>query len=154
MAGKRQAYSIIELIIVMSILAALAFVAVPKFHLSAVYRQKADAAAAKIVTDLRRTRRLAISDAAGNTDGFELKMVGSSPYTEYEIENRNTSETVDSHTIDSNVNVSCPGNREFEFGPLGNLLTSSGTEITVSAEGKSFTITIVSATGMIKCVEN
>ena len=152
MSGKRQAFTIVELLIIMMIVAVLAVIAVPRLQFATVRRKKADATARKIVTDLRRTRGLAIADAATNTDGFKLKMSGSAPYDEYEIENKDTGETVDSHTIDSAV--SCTGGNEFEFGPLGNLLSGSDTQLAVSADGKTFTITVIPATGMIKCTEN
>ncbi len=152
MRRLKYAYTIVELIIIVLFLGVLAAIAVPKLNFSAIFKQQADCLARKIVTDLRRTRTLAISDAASNTDGFAMNMTGSSPYTGYEIVNLNTEETVDSHTIDSDV--SCTGGDEFQFGPLGNLLSGSDTELTVSAPGKTFTITITSATGMVKCTEN
>jgi len=132
----------------------LAAVAIPRLNFAIISKHKAEATAKKIVIDLRRTRRLAISDAANNTRGYELYMVNPSPYASYKIEDRTPPPTtVDSLTIDSDVSVTCPGQKFFEFGPLGNL-ESGGTEITVSAEDKSFTITILEATGVVKCVEN
>ena len=152
MTKKRQAYSLTELIIVVAFIGIFAAIAVPRLNFAIISKNKAETTAKKIVTDLRRTRRLAISDAADNTDGFKLGMVGPDPYTSYEIENDDTAETVDSHTIDSEV--TCTGGSMFIFGPLGNLKPASDTQLTVSAEGKTFTITIVPATGMIKCTEN
>jgi Tfp pilus assembly protein FimT len=152
MAQKRTAYSLVELIIVVIFLGALAAIAVPRLNFSAITKQKADTTAWKIVTDLRRTRSLAISNAADNTAGFALNMTGSAPYSGYQIQNLNTSTVVDSHTIDSNIN--CTGSSQFKFGPLGNLLTGSGNQLVVSASGKTFTITLTSATGMVKCTEN
>jgi len=174
MAKTRNGYSLTELIIIVVFLGVLAAIAIPRFNFAIIAKQKADCQARKIVTDLRRTRRLAISDAPNNTDGFQLKMVGISPvpipvpapalpllaapvvrrlgYTGYEIINLNTGTTIDSYTIDSNIR--CTGGRYFSFGPLGNLLAGSGTQLTVSAEGKTFTIDIVLATGTIKCTEN
>jgi len=149
---KRHAYSIIELIIVVLFLAAFAAVAVPRLNFSAITKSKADCLAGKIITDLRRTRTLAISNAANNTEGFELYMVGSSPYSGYEIRNIDTSEVVDSHTI--TPGISCTGGGTFKFGPFGDLLTGSDTDLTVSAEGKIFTISIIAATGTVKCTEN
>ena len=154
MRRLKYAYTIVELIIIVLFLGALAAIAVPKLNFSTIFKQQADGLARKIVTDLRRTRRLAISDAATNTDGFALNMTGSSPpgYTGYNIVDANSDETVDSHTIDSDV--TCTGGDEFQFGPLGNLLSESDTELTVSVPPKTFTITITSATGMVKCTEN
>ncbi|MBW8040622.1 MAG: hypothetical protein FVQ85_11535 [Planctomycetes bacterium] len=152
MARQKSAFTIVELILIVLIVGILTLVAVPRLNLAVISKHKAEATAKKIVTDLRRTRRLAISDAANNTTGFALKMTSSVPYTGYEIENLDTQTTIDSHTIDSAVN--CAGGDQFEFGPLGNLLSGSDTQLTVAAGGKTFTITITSATGMIKCMEN
>jgi Tfp pilus assembly protein FimT len=149
MARNEVGYSLVELIIVVIFLGVFAVVAVPRLNFATVSKQKAHALARQLVTDLRRTRSLAISDAASNTEGYELKMVGAAPYAAYEIENCGTGETVDSHTIDSKV--SCTGDNKFEFGPLGNLKAGSGSGLTVSADGKSYTITIVPATGAAKC---
>jgi len=151
MARQKRAFTLVEVILVVLFLGIMAAIAIPRLSLSVSSKQKADCLARKIVTDLRRTRRLAISNAASNTVGFKLTMTGS-PYTGYNIVDANSSETVDSHTIDSAV--SCEGGDEFEFGPLGNLLSESDTQLIVSAGEKTFTINITSATGMVKCTEN
>lgn len=151
--SSKPAYSLVELIIVMIFLGIFAAIAVPRINFAVITKQKSDTVARKIVTDLRRTRTLAISDAANNTVGYALNMTGTSPYSGYEIENLDTLTVVDSHTIPSGI--SCTGGDEFKFEPLGNLLTGSDTELTVSTdtEDRSFTITIINATGMVKCVE-
>ena len=151
---KDKAFSLVEMIIIVMWLGILAAIAVPRLNLAAISKHKAQTTARKIVTDLRLTRRLAISDAANNTKGFELKMVGSVPYTRYEIENVDTHATVASHTLDSDVSISCPTGPRFIYGPLGNMKPGSGTGLTVSGGGRSFTISIIQATGAIKCVEN
>lgn len=149
---NRPGYNLLELIVVVLILGILAYIAIPRAQLAAIHRKEADTTARKIITDLRRTRRLAISDAANNTDGYSLNMTGSSPYSSYEIVNLSTSETVDTLTIDSDV--SCTGGSAFQFGPLGNLKSGSDTQLTVAAQGKIFTIDIISGTGAVKCTEN
>lgn len=151
MAQKRTAYSLVEVIIVVLFIGILAAVSVPRLKFAAISKHKAEATAKKIVTDLRRTRGLAIANAADNTKGFKLGMGKPAPYTDYIIKSEGTAEIVDSHTIDSGV--SCTGGSDFTFGPLGSL-TGNDTQLTVSAEGKTFTITIIPATGMIKCTEN
>jgi Tfp pilus assembly protein FimT len=148
------AYTLTELIVIVAVIAAMAFIAVPRLQFAALCGQQADTVARKIVTDLRRTRRLAISSAATNSKGFELKMVPPAPYTTYEIEDRDTHTVVDSQTIPPEIDVTCSGSHKFRFGPLGNLKSGSGTELTVSAEEKSLTITVNTATGMVTCTEN
>jgi Tfp pilus assembly protein FimT len=149
---KSQGNTLIELIIVLLFIGILTSIAVPRFSFSAIFKKKADTTARKIVTDLRRTRMLAITNAASNQAGFELAIIGSSPNASYEINNLNTSATIDTHTISDKI--VCTGGATFEFGPLGNLLASSDTQIQLSSNGKTFTITIIPATGLIKCVEN
>ena len=149
MAKKRTAFSLVELIIIVMWVGILAAIAVPRLNFAIISKQKADTVARKIVTDLRLTRRLAISNAAI----FGLRMVAPSPYTTYEIIDYTPPPTVvDTHTIDSDV--SCAGDSNFKFGPLGNLTDIGHTQLTLTAEGKSFTITIIPATGAVKCVEN
>ena len=152
MARQKTALTLVEVILAVLFLGIMAVIAIPRLSLSTLSKQKADCLAQKIVTDLRRTRRLAISNAAGNTAGFKLNMTGSSPYTGYDIVDANSDETVDSQTIDPAV--SCTGGDEFKFGPQGNLLSESDPQLVISADGKTFTIDITSATGMVKCTEN
>jgi Tfp pilus assembly protein FimT len=154
MAKTRNGYSLTELIIIVVFLGILAAIAVPRFNFAIIAKQKADCQARKIVTDLRRTRGLAISNAADNSDGYALNMAGLAPgpYTGYQIVDLNDLSTVDSHTIDSAV--TCTGGSQFQFNYLGNLKTGSDTQLIISAEGKTFTIDIVPATGTVKCTEN
>ncbi|MBA7618079.1 hypothetical protein ES703_25398 [subsurface metagenome] len=153
---KRRAFSLVELILIVAFIGIFAAIAVPRLNFAIISKQKTENITRKVVTDLRLTRRLAISDAANNTKGFELKMVGSVPYTSYEIENVDTKATVASHTLDPGVTITCPTGITFAFGPLGNLEAGSADEmeINISTEGISFAITINSATGAVKCVEN
>jgi len=54
---------------------------------------------------------------------------------------------------DSGLSLINPTGIRYIFGPLGNL-EGSATQMIVSTEGRSFTITINPATGAVKCVEN
>ena len=147
-----RGFSLVELILVVLFLGLFAAMAAPRFNFAAPAAQKAETTAKKIMASLWRVRRLAISEAAGNPAGYALIMQGPSPYTGYTIENASTSTTVDTCTIDASV--SCTGGATFTFGPLGNLQPGSDRTLTVSASGKTFTITVGVATGIVKCEEN
>ena len=147
-----RAYSLVELILVVVFVGIFAAIAIPRINFAIISEQEIDTVAKKIVTDLRRTRVLAITDAANNSDGFILDMTGSGPYTGYEIINDDTGAVVDRHTF--GPDIACDGNGKFEFGPLGNLVTGSGTVLKIAAGDRSFVIDIISATGTVKCTEN
>ncbi len=150
MKNECKAHTLVELIIIVAILGALAFIAVPRLQFAAVYRKQADTVARKIVTDLRRTRRLAISNAATNTGGFALNRTGST----YEIVDLSDGSTIPNGTFSIDSKISCSGGTGFQFGTLGNLKTGSDSQLTVSSNGKTFTISIIPATGIIQCTEN
>jgi len=150
----KKAFTLAELIVIVLIVGVIAFIAVPRLDFSGVSRMKSETVAKKIVTDLRRVRELAISDAANNTNGYSVLMTGPSPYTGYQIKNLKTSAIADTQTIPAGISCTTTGGSEFKFGPLGNTLTGSGTRIIVSGSGKISTIDITSATGMIKCTVN
>jgi len=152
MSRLRRAFSIAELIVVVIFIGTLAMISIPRINFAIISKQKAHTTAEKIATDLRRARRLAIADAAGNSKGFSLRMKGSKSYDGYEIVNLKSKVVVDSHQIDPQV--VCRGDKEFKFGPLGNPENKSGKKLKVSSQGRSFTITVVPATGMVKCVED
>jgi Tfp pilus assembly protein FimT len=147
MTKKRKAHTLVELIVIVAILGALAFIAIPRLQFATLYRKQADTVARKIVTDLRRTRQLAISNAATNTNGFALNRTGLT----YQIVDGNGA-PIPNGTFSIDSKITCSGGTNFQFGPLGNL-TGSDSQLAVYAEGKTFTITITPATGMIQCTE-
>lgn len=150
MLKRANAHTLIEAMIIVLILGTLAFVAIPRMNFSILYRTQVDTTARKIVTDMRRARLLAITNAASNSDGFALKRTDST----FKIEDSSDSSTVLNSTFTVDSSISCSGGTNFEFGPLGNLKTGSDSTLTVSSEGKSFTISVTAATGSIKCTEN
>ena len=149
MTKKSNAHTLVELIIIVAMLAAVAFIVIPRLHFSTLYRKQADTVARKIVTDLRRTRQLAISSAATDPNGYALSITG--PI--YKIVDGNGT-PIQNGTFSIDPQISCSGGTNFRFGPLGNLTVYDSNQLTVSAEGKIFTISITTATGMIKCTEN
>ena len=93
---------------------------------------------------------MALRDAAENAKGFELQRIGT-PWTGYQIDNLDSHVTLDTRTFDSGITVN--GGQKYDFGRLGNL-TTGGSAIVLSADGKTYTITFVAATGAVKCTES
>jgi Tfp pilus assembly protein PilE len=152
MTKQRKAFTVVELLLIVLFLGIFAAIAVPRLQFATLHGKQADTDARKIVTDLRRTRTLAISNAVTHPDGYMLEVTGSSSYRISIINGA----IVDTLTIDSTI--TCIDGTEFRFGHLGNpQQPGSGTQLTVAAGaagGKSFMITITSATGAVKCQEN
>ena len=147
MASGEKGFTLVELLIVVILIGVMTFVAVPRMGFSLITGSKAQTNAQKIAAAIRYTRSLAIANAATNQQGFSLNMTGS-PYSGFEIVNLATSDVNEIGSIDQSV--SCTGADVFSFGPLGNRQIDSDS-LTVSAGGKTYTITVVSATGMVRC---
>jgi prepilin-type N-terminal cleavage/methylation domain-containing protein len=150
MLKSHRGYTLVELIVVVTITAAMAVVAIPRFSFRLVSRTKAEASAYKLIADLRLARSMAIRDAATNDKGYEVDLAS----TTYTIVNTKTNTTVASHTFTSGVTVAWVGSSKFVFEPLGDLKSGSGTQITLSAGGRTCTLTFVPATGDIKCAKS
>ena len=148
--NRSGAYTLVELLVVVAIAGILAMVAIPRLQFGAIHRSKGEAAAWKIVTDLRRTRNLAITDAATNPDGYALNIQTSGGSSSYEIVDLGTLNVVDSHTLDSSIVHT--GQQSLKFNSLGALESGSDRSVTLSASDKTFTITVVPATGTVKWV--
>jgi len=146
---KQKGVTLVELIIVVVMIGALAFVAIPRMNMGVVTKHKAQTTAGKLASAIRKTRSLAITNAATNPTGFRLSMTGSSPYTGFEIIDLSDNSTVETQSIDSDV--SCAGAIRFTFAPLGNRDSSESGTLSVSGNGKTVTITVTSITGAVKC---
>ena len=153
MAG-RKGFTLMEMIIVTVIMGVFAALTIPRLSFSAVNKKQAETAVRRFVTDLRRTRSLAIRDAATHSNGFRLKLAGN-PSSSYDIIDRDSGETLETHSFDSAISIAYSGgDQNLDFGPLGNLATSSADTITISGYDKSYTVTIVYSTGSTRFSES
>ncbi|UCD50901.1 MAG: prepilin-type N-terminal cleavage/methylation domain-containing protein [Phycisphaerales bacterium] len=149
---RRRGYTVAELLVVVLIIGVLAAVGVPRLQFGLRDRSQGSVTAWKIVTDLRRTRSLAILHAATNPQGFALNVRRQGKNTTYDLVDLSNSRVVESHAIDSSV--VCEGGASFQFGPLGALKDGSDSSLELSLGPSTFELTVVPATGTVRCVEN
>jgi type II secretory pathway pseudopilin PulG len=141
-------HTLVEVVTVVLVISILACVAVPRLNLGAVWGARADAMVQRLATDLRHTRALAITQAAGHPDGFALIMQGADPCRSYQIIDQHDRTAVTTCNIPAGVQ--CRGGRRFEFGPLGNLQNGSDTRLHIRTEDKAYLVEIVPATGAVE----
>ena len=70
MVARKKAFTLVELILILLLLAVVSAICIPRLNFAAVSNQNTECLVSKIVTDLRHTRTLAMSNAANNTAGF------------------------------------------------------------------------------------
>jgi prepilin-type N-terminal cleavage/methylation domain-containing protein len=145
-----RGHTLVELIVVVAILAVLTAVAVPRLRFDAVRQARGQIAAQSIATDLRLARSQAILRAINSPAGCALNMTGSQPYDGYEIVDLGDLSVIASHDLPAGVQ--CTGGTQFQFSPLGGLKEGSDTHLNVTAEGRTTTITVLPATGMVRCL--
>jgi len=141
--------SYFELLLVLALLGLLAAATAPRIRMTAVDRQTARSVARQITADLRYARQLALTDAGSNTRGYDLIMEGSGSFTGYSICNRQSGKILQAAPISSNIQ--CTGGQIFSFGPMGNLLAGSATELQAGAGDETYSITVIPATGSVLC---
>jgi len=150
--GKpKDAFSLIELVLVAALLGVIAMIAIPRIGGGAADRLAATTTAREIASDMRLARSLAIANAGTNPLGYAVQMTGGSPYSGYRIVNLTTSATVSTKTVAAAV--VCTGDGEFRFSALGSLSGGSGTALSVSADGRQYALTLAPATASVTIQE-
>ena len=147
-----RGHTLAELVVVVLILGALTCIAVPRLPFWARDRRQAEVEARKIVSGLRRTRSLAILQAATHPGGFALVIGRHGQATGYEILDLDNSAVVDSQTLASGVR--CQGHSRFCFNGLGALKDSGRAFVDVSLADTTFAISVTPSTGAVQCVKS
>jgi prepilin-type N-terminal cleavage/methylation domain-containing protein len=147
---RRNGHNLVELVVALAIIGVLTCIAVPRLPLGAVRRARVETAARRVMMDLQLARSRAILQATQSPAGCALTMTGSPPYQAYQLVDLGDARVIASHDLPSGVR--CTGGSRFEFDPLGRLKAGSDTQLNVTAEGRMRTITVVPATGMVKCL--
>ncbi len=141
----RAGFTLIELILAVAVLAILVSIAIPRIGWDAMGKVQAETAARQFSDYLKLARSLAITHASSNGSGY--KVVLSGPFTSYSVINVVTSEVVKG-PIDIPEGITCSGDDEFHFTPLGQLQGGSTLTLQFTKSGDT-TVVTVTAIGRI-----
>ena len=138
----KAGFTLVELVLVVAVLAILVSIAIPRIGWDTMGKVQAETAARQFSDYLKLARSLAITHASSNSSGY--KVVLSGPFTSYSVINVATSEVVKG-PIDIPEGVTCSGDDDFHFTPLGQL--QGGSTLTLQFL-KSGDTTVVTATAI------
>ncbi len=137
----RTGFTLVELILVVAVLAILVSIAIPRIGWGTMGKVQAETAARQFSDYLKLARSLAITHASSNSEGYEVVLSPSKPYT-YSLINANTSDVIKG-PVALPEGVNRRGDRTYQFTPLGNLSVSRELEVEFSKAGDT---TVVSVT--------
>ncbi len=137
-----EGYSLLEILLVVTIIGIFASVAVPYFGTGLLRRMNAYTTARQIASDLAYTRTLAVTT---NKNHILRCYPSASPYSQYKIFRSDGGEVQVGHTREIDDNVVCAGDREWIFEPLGNA-TADGT-LSVTSGTYQYDVKVIAATG-------
>ena len=135
----KPSYTLIELLFVVVVLGVLSAIAIPRFSGELITKMRVKTAARKLISDLRLTRRLSVTD----NENYRLSINSSS--NQYAIYNSSSSQIGHTRDIDSNIGIN--SDKDFIFESLGNLSLSSDTGVSLSADENRADISVVIPTG-------
>ncbi len=138
----KKAFTLVEVMVVVAVLGVIVAIALPRF--GGVNERRLEAEARRIQSDLRLTRRLAITD---NSD-YILKITpASNVYKIYAGSIAPGNQVGETRTIKSEITAS--GDDEFTFESLGNADASSGTSLTLTTGSSQYKLYVTIATGRV-----
>jgi len=135
----KSSYTLIELLFVIIVLGILSAIAIPRFSGDYIIKTRVKTAARTLLSDLRLVRRLSVT----NNQNYRLSV--DSAAKQYSI--YDASDIQVGHTRDIYSNVIVSADKDFIFEPLGNLLLSSDTGISLSADTNQADVSLVVSTG-------
>jgi hypothetical protein len=132
------------MLLTVALLAIIVSIAIPRVGWSTMGVVQSKTGAREFGGYLKLAKSLAITNSATNNQGYKITLSPGSPYTSYSIIDADSMATVKG-PIDIPAGVTCTGDGEFHFTPIGQLQGGSGLSVQFT---KSTDTTTVSATAI------
>jgi prepilin-type N-terminal cleavage/methylation domain-containing protein len=136
----RAGFTLIEIVLTVAVLAILVSIVIPRIGWETMGKVQAEAAARQFSDYLKLARSLAITHASSNSNGYNVVLSPSQPYT-YSLINADTSDVVKG-PIALPEGVARSGDRTYQFTPLGNLSVSRELSVQFSKSGDTTVVTV------------
>jgi len=137
----KAGFTLVELVMVVAVLAILVSIAIPRIGWGTMGEVQAETAARRFSGYLKLSRSLAITHASSNSSGYKVVLSGA--FTSYSVINVATSEVV-KRPVDIPEGVSCSGDSEFQFTPLGQLQSGGTLTLQFTKSGDTTAVTVTS----------
>jgi prepilin-type N-terminal cleavage/methylation domain-containing protein len=136
-------FTLVELVITVALLAIVVSITIPRLNYGAVRTAEVKTTAQAFAGMLRVARSLAVSDAGGNSQGYQVVIEAGA----YSLINADTVTTVKGPvTIPDGISTS--GDTEIQFNRLGEMSGGAGKSVTFSSGSTSVTITVTPVGGV------
>jgi len=146
--SKVEGFTLVEAMIVVAVLGIIMAIALPRYGSATITKFRIENEARRIQSDLRLTRRLAIT----NGSDYILEVTpASNVYKIYAGSIDPANQVGETRTIKSEITAS--GDDEFTFESLGNADAASGTTLSLTEGSIQYDITITIATGRVSIAE-
>lgn len=140
----KKGFTLVEAMIVIALLGIVTAIALPRYGSGTITRFRLENEARRIQSDLRLTRRLAITNGAD----YILKVYpAANEYKIYAGSIADVNQVGEARTIKPEITAS--GDDEFTFESLGNADAASGTILSLTTGSQQYDVTVTIATGRV-----
>jgi len=137
----KKTYTLIEILFVVLVLGLLASITLPRFGGEFMDKMKVKTQGQKLISDLRRTRSLSI------TNNSDYTLTINSVSNQYAVYDSGGSQIGETKNFDSSVSLS--GDKSFTFESLGNASIASDIGVSLAMGAIQADISVTTATGLI-----
>ena len=141
--GSENGLTLIEVTLLAAIIGIIAAIVLPRFSLDTIVLYRVKTASRRLVTDLRYTRTLAITQRTNH-----ILQINGHQYAIYRGSVAPGNQVGETREIAGTINLS--GDSTFSFTSQGGTAPGSGTWLGLTEAGHSWTVSVNATTGLVE----